>query len=186
MMHLSTAVEIAARGSHLAEIAIADIAFELRRRANEVEPAFSTRTIVPAAVPDVLVTGHELPPGVFGAVSRTRRGPVILYARGQPSPVQRFAIAHELAHLLFDGDRAFREPGVEADLEAEARADLFADELLVPIATLREYVVFWPSDELRRDLYLDMVDELASCFGVLAEVIDRRIRLLEWLVIRRA
>ena len=184
-LHLSTAVEIAAHNTYLSEIAIADIASELRRRAGETDPQFSTRAIVPAAFPDVLVTGHEFPCGVLGAVSRTRRGPVILYARGQPAAVQRHVIGHELAHLLFDGDRAFREAGNEPDHIAEARADLFADELLVPLHGLREYVGFWPSDELKRDLYLDLVDELSSYFGVMAAVIDRRIRLLEWLVMRR-
>lgn len=184
MLHLSTAVEIAAQG-YLTDILVADIASGLRQAAGETEPSYSTRALVPAAFKDALVTGHELPAGVLGAVQRTSRGPVILYARGQPSCVQRFAIMHELAHLLFDGDRAFREPGVELDLIAEARADMFADESLVPLAVLRRYVAFWPRDELRRDLYLDMVDECSSLFGVTAHVIDRRIRLLEWLVTRR-
>lgn len=186
LMHLSTAVEIAASNSHLAEIAIADIAAALRERAGEQEPAFSTRKIIEASFDDVVVTGATLPSGVFGALSRTDDGPVILYAHGIGAAKQRLAIAHELAHFLFDGIEACRSATRPCDPIAESRADLFADELLVPLIELRPYVCRWPSVESDREIYLDMVDEISSHFGVPADVIDRRVRLLEWLVVKHA
>lgn len=183
--HLSTAVEIAAQNVPLSLIAITDIAAALRRSAGQDEPAFSTRAIVGTCFPDVLVTGATLPPGVYGALSHAPDGgAVILYARGQPAAVQRHAIAHELAHFIFDGVEAHRRPGEPADPVAEWRADFFADELLVPLAELRPYVGRWPSGDGDYDFYLDMVDEIASHFGVLAPVADRQIRSLECALIR--
>ena len=176
MLHLSTAVEIAAPS-------LAEVAANLRLRSGQIEPAFSTHKIVEVAFPDALVTGRRLPLGVLEAVARTADGPVILYARGLSPAAQRFAIAHALAHLLFDGDDAFRQPGQPANRAVEERADAFAAELLVPLAELAPYVGRWPSDStLDQDLYLDMVDQIASHFVVRSEVVDRQIRQLERLV----
>lgn len=183
LMHLSTAVEIAARGGPLAEIAIADVAQRLRDAAGQLEPKFSTHDIIAANFPDVLVVGGDLPAGVHAVLRRTADGPVIVYARGKSSALHRYAIMHEIGHLLFDGECATRRPGEPANDEIELRADLFADESLIPLAKLRPHVHCWPSSD-ERDLYLDQLDAIASRFVVPTFAVDRQIRSLEWTVIR--
>ncbi len=164
LMHLSTLVEIAA---------------DLRRRAGQTEPAYSTRQIVESCFPGALVTGGKLPAGVDEIVSRRADGPVIIYARSLSGPEQRFAIAHALAHLLFDGDDAQARPGFAGLSESEARADRFAAELLAPLDELRPYVGRFPStDAEEHEIYLDQVDEISSHFVLPAAVIDLQIRRL--------
>ena len=152
-------------------------AAELRSRSGQYEPAFSTRLIIDECFPDVLVTGSALEPGIDELVSSTPQGPIILYRRGLATPDQRFAIAHGLAHLIFDGNNGICRPGYVGDPERELRADRFAAELLVPLVELRPYVGRRPStNRTEHELYLDMVDEIASHFHVPAWVVDQRIR----------
>lgn len=161
-MHLSTLVEIAA---------------DLRYRSNQTVPAFSTRQIIESCFPDVLVTGSALEPDIDELVATTTNGPVILYRRNLPTVEQRFAIAHGLAHLIFDGASGKCRPGYVGDPMREQRADRFATELLVPLDELRPFVRRWPSPmPPDHELYLDMVDEIASHFRVASLVIDQRIR----------
>jgi Zn-dependent peptidase ImmA (M78 family) len=170
-----------------AVLQLVQAAAELRQRSGQTEPAYSTRVIVEECFPDALVTGRTLPPGVLEAVARTPTGPVILYARGLSPAEQRYAIAHAIGHLLFDGERAFRQPGQPRDPRVERRADAFADELLIPLAELEPYVGRWPSrNQSAHELYLDQVDEIASHFKVLSGVVDRRIRQLRSLVRKHA
>lgn len=153
-----------------------EVAADLRRRAGQLEPSFSTRAIIEECFPDALVTGRALPPGVLEMVSQTSAGPVIVYRRDLPTAVQRFAIAHALAHLIFDGPETACRVGFVGDPEAEARADAFAAELLVPLAELRPYIGRGPSNDAdEHELYLDMVDEISSHFHVASSVIDKRI-----------
>lgn len=155
-----------------------EIAEEMRRRAGQDEPAFSTRAIVDACFPDAIVTGRELPVGVQDMVTLTERGPLIVYRRGIAAADQRFAIAHAVAHLMFDLVDGAR-PAFD-NAEVEARADDFALELLAPLAELEPYVGRFPDEgtEVERELYLDQVDEIASHFNVPAWVIDKQIRRL--------
>ena len=153
------------------------VAAELRTRAGETQPAFSTRKIIDACFPKLVVTGRELPDGVHEAVARTPEGDILIYGRNLPTAAKRFAIAHGLAHLLFDDGLSACRPGFAGDPDVEARADRFADELLVPLVGLREYVGRFPSDDpIEHEFYLDQVDEIASHFHVPSSVIDRRIR----------
>jgi Zn-dependent peptidase ImmA (M78 family) len=162
MTHLSTVVEIAA---------------DLRRRAEQIEPAFSTMQIVEACFPNTLVTGRALRDPADELVTRQSDGRhVIVYNRALTPPEQRYAICHALGHIIFDGASSC----CGNDVERERRCDQFADELLVPLDELAPYVSCVPVDAdcEERDLYLDMVDLIASHFGVLASVVDRRIRQL--------
>lgn len=132
-----------------------------------------------AAFPDVLVTGYELPRGIDEAVSRTAEGAVILYRRGLSTAEQRVAIAHGLAHLIFDerSCRTTRTPW--RDVARERRADTFAAELLVPLDELAPLLRVLPSrDRDEQQLYLDHVDHLASIFQVPSQLIRSRIRTL--------
>jgi Zn-dependent peptidase ImmA (M78 family) len=156
---------------------LVEVAEDLRRRSGQKEPAFSTQQIVSACFPGALVTGHSLPPSIDEAVSRTPDGIVILYRRGMSTAEQRYAIAHALGHLIFDGPEAACSVGSAGITECEARCDRFADELLAPLERLREFVTLVPpvgSDQ--EAVYLDQVDQIASHFHVPAGVIDRRIR----------
>lgn len=153
------------------------VAARLRATAGQTEPAFSTRAIVDACFPDAIVTGRRLPAGIHEAVSRTAAGTLIIYQRDLPTPDQRFAIAHALAHVLFDDARSACRVGFVGDPEAEARADRFAAELLAPLADLIEYVGRQPSDDsAEHEFYLDMVDEIASHFHVPSRVVDMQVR----------
>lgn len=154
-------------------------AAELRRFAEQTVPAFSTRKIIEANFPNILVTGGALPPGVDEVMQRTDDGPIIVYSRSLSCPAQRFAIAHGVAHVIFDGHREACRAGVGCDVFAERRADEFATELLVPIALLAACVTRFPSDDAcEHELYLDQVDEIAGRFNVPQWVIDKRIRTL--------
>ena len=160
--HLSTLVEIAA---------------DLRRRAGQTEPAFSTQQIVEACFPGTLVTGRALlKPEEL--VARGPDGYTIVYRRGLPVLEQRWLIAHAIGHVVFDGARPRCRAG-EAYDASERRCDAFADELLAPLDEIEPYVgCATPVDEdgERREIYLDMVDLIASHFAVPPAVIDRRIR----------
>ena len=124
------------------------------------------------------MTGGILPDDVDEIVSRDVNGPVIIYARRLSPPEQRFAIAHAVAHLIFDGDEACIRPGSAGIPANEERADAFAAELLAPLAALRPHVSRWPSSGEDHEIYLDQVDVLASKFGVLSSVIDSQIQRL--------
>jgi Zn-dependent peptidase ImmA (M78 family) len=153
---------------------IVDIASDLRRRAKQAVPAFSTSRLVSTAFPDAIVTGYDLPSGIDEAVSRTKDGIVILYRRGMSTAEQRVAIAHGVAHLLFDDDC---RSGFVGSAARERRADAFAAELLVPLDELAKLLRVLPSkDPDEQQLYLDHVDHLASVFQVPAPLIRVRIR----------
>lgn len=154
---------------------LVEIAADLRARAEQHEPAFSTRQIIERCFPNALVTGRELPPGIDEAVSETPQGIVILYRRGLPTPSQRFVICHALAHVIFDRVVGGCRPGSVGHRCREERADAFAAELLLPLDRLEEYVGCWPDAE-NRDRYLDQVDEIASHFQVPTGLVDKRIR----------
>lgn len=161
--------------------AIRQIANSLRRRAGQIEPAYSTRQIIDACFPGTLVTGRALPVGVNDVVVvdeaafRSHRAPhVIVYGRGMSTAEQRHAIAHALGHIVFDGAGtrcSSQHP------ERELRCDRFADELLVPLEELRPYVARWPGGP-DHETYLDMADQIASHFQVTASLVDQRIRRL--------
>lgn len=156
-----------------------EIAAELRRRAGQTKPPFSTSKIIESCFPEILVTGFKLPPGVDELVSSCSEGPTILYSRALSCPEQRHAIAHGLAHLIFDDRNACIRPGRRGIPKIERRADFFSAELLAPSSHLRELVEFLPADDgEEREIYLDHVDRIASIFGMPAGIIDLQIRRL--------
>lgn len=155
-----------------------EVAQRLRQEAEQSQPAFSTSQIIAATFPRVLVTGYDLPSGIDEATSKARGGPVIVYRRGLSSAEQRVAIAHGLAHLIYD-DNAPCTRGRAGSPGRERRADAFAAELLVPLEDLARVLRHMPSkDRDEQQLYLDHVDYLASMFKVPAVVIRGRIRQL--------
>lgn len=161
------------------ERALAAIAESLRRRSDQTLPSFSTRQIIDACFPGTIVTGRSLPAPVHEmvlvdeAAFRSHRAPhVVFYSRALSTDAQRYAIAHAVAHIIFDGG-ARRTCGTPFDAR-EQRCDAFADELLVPLEHLREYVSVWrESDD--PETYWDQVDQIASHFHVPQPVVHRRI-----------
>ena len=160
---------------------IRSVATSLRRRSGQREPHYSTQRLIDECFPGTRVTGRDLPRSVHEMVIvdrrawRSHRAPhVIVYQRSLSGEQQRYAIAHGLGHIIFDGAS---RPVHGYDADAELRCDRFADELLVPLDELRDYVTIWPTFDLdRRDDYLDQCDLLAATFRVPAAVIDQRIR----------
>jgi Zn-dependent peptidase ImmA (M78 family) len=158
------------------------IAASLRRRADQVEPSYSTMQIIDACFPDTIVTGRVFRPGIEEMVRvherafNTHRAPhVIYYNREMSTGEQRFAIAHALGHIIFDGKG--HDGRCAVDAEREQRCDRFAEELLVPLDELRPFVCAWPSrDPSKNDAFLDMSDQISSHFHVPARVIHKRIR----------
>lgn len=161
--------------------AIRKVTRSLRRRARLRTPHYSTQRLINACFPGTRVTGRDLPSNVHEMVLvdegafRSHRAPhTIVYQRALSSDEQRRAIAHALAHIIFDGGRPVP---LEHRADAELRCDRFADELLVPLDELRDWVEIWPSfDFTQREAYLDQCDLLAATFRVPAKVIDQRIR----------
>lgn len=161
-------------------------ASDMRRRSRQITgPRISTSRVIKACLPGTLVAGGKLPKGVLGVASRTPQGNVIIYARFLSTPEQRHVIAHEIGHLLFDHDEtSAARPGKPGDPKAEARADLFADELLAPLHIVARHVRHVPSaDPDYQDIFLDHVDEIASKFQVPSAVIARRIDALTRLML---
>lgn len=161
------------------ERALAAIAESLRRRSEQTEPAYSTRLIIDACFPGTIVTGRALPTPVHemvlvdAAAFRSHRAPhVVFYSRALSTDAQRYAIAHAIAHIIFDGG-ARRTCGEPFD-ERELRCDAFADELLVPLERLREYIGLWREDD-DPIAYWDQVDQISSHFHVPQSVVHRRI-----------
>lgn len=154
-----------------------ETAAALRRCARQVIPPYSTKRIIEACFPRIVVAGARLPIGVDEVVQPRSDGHIIVYARTLSVPEQRIAICHGLAHLIFDDDAAGLRPGCSGVRESEERADKFAIELLAPLAELQTIVRRIPSrDPDEHEIYLDHVDEIASRFSVPAAVIDSRIR----------
>ncbi|MDQ1446772.1 MAG: IrrE N-terminal-like domain [Acidimicrobiaceae bacterium] len=152
----------------------AEIAADLRRRADERQPSFSTAAIIATCFPKLTVTGHSTTTVPLGMLMRAM-GHVIIYQRELPIPEQRVRIAHHLAHVIFDGHGRIAACTYAPD--AEMRADQFAAELLVPLDELKPFVWRLPPDENTKDvIYWNQCDLIASRFAVPARLIDKRIR----------
>jgi hypothetical protein len=166
--HLSTLVEIAA---------------DLRRRARLYNPPFSTKRIIAACFPDVLVTGGRLPDGLEAVISKQADGPLIVYQRSLPILEQRYAIAHELGHLVLgdlENERVRKRATRPSQPHVEKRADDFATELLAPLVLVAKYAVLGPAEDPEdHEIYLDHCDDLASIFQVPPRIIDSQIRRLQ-------
>lgn len=169
-----------APAQQLAGTSIVQVAAEIRFRAAQIAPPFSTSKIIETCFPMALVTGFRLPPGVDEVVTLAAEGPTILYSRSLPVPDQRIAIAHGLAHLLFDDRSVCMKPGRAGVPHNEARADRFAAELLAPSAEVAMRARCAPSEDPEEyEIYLDQLEQLASAFGVPVAVIDSQLRLVE-------
>jgi len=168
-------------------------AHRLRERAELTKPPYSARTLIERCFPALVVTGESLPRGVFEATTIHDGKRIIVYNRRINTAAQRVAIAHGLAHLLFDlVDKRGRLEchGVEAREAAggnhdavERRADLFAGELLVPFDDLDAHFEgdLFPRSPAARRVFDDDVDHVASTFKVPPGFVRWRLFDLAWL-----
>lgn len=87
----------------------------------------------------------------------------------EPAGRQRFTLAHELAHHLFDDPTEVVVEGAGTDPVMERRCDTFATEFLMPAAGVRRLVGDGPVSEST------LVDALVT-FGVSREAMLHRLR----------
>ncbi|HHS50500.1 MAG TPA: ImmA/IrrE family metallo-endopeptidase [candidate division Zixibacteria bacterium] len=97
---------------------------------------------------------------VDGIAYKNKDSPAIMVHRDLTPERRRFAIAHELGHLVMPHSVSYRICPPERDSRVERDADRFAAELLVPEPTLRK---LWPR-------YRDNVEYRVSILAELFEV----------------
>lgn len=137
-------------------------------------PPYSTRKLMKAVFPDVLVTGRQLPRDVIEAVQVRGRERTICYRRRMSIDLRRVAIAHAAAHLALDEHMpgpcaAHWLTGAYAPTDfRERRADLVAAEYLAPLIELDE-VLPWdlaPPETVDKQFLDDEIDDAAAHFHV--------------------
>lgn len=159
---------------------------------NYRDPPFSVSNIMETLFPEVIVAQRQLDRygeiEVYPEPLPNGKRAIITYHEDSHRSTQRFTVAHELGHWLFDFKRGTETPsevtcGVRHPVER--RADRFAAELLVPLAVLHRHVKF--------DLHPDRDDEdavadkaqaiqrMASRFNVSLLCMKNRVRdLARW------
>lgn len=151
---------------------VAEVARAIRVAAQQFAPPYSLSAILEVVSAAAVITGCELPDGVEEVVAVTEDGPLILYRRELSTEDRRFALAHAIAHLVYDLDGS----AYVVDDDRERRADEFALELLAPSDEMERKLVYLPEDGEDRSIYMDQVDLIAAHFHVPAPQIDKRIR----------
>lgn len=149
------------------------VAYDIRQRVGKKGTYYSARTVIETCYPDVMVTGAALPPGIAEVVEVRGGQKTIFYNRRINPMAQRVAIAHGLAHIIFDlgtveRRECLRESERMATSRVERRADLFAGELLAPLDEIDEHFDddLFPRDPALRQHFDDEVDHIASTFHV--------------------
>jgi Zn-dependent peptidase ImmA (M78 family) len=131
-------------------------------------------------VAGVAVSVLSLPRGVSGAYTIQEGQGFAFLSLGEAVVRQRFTLAHELAHHVFeDGGVIDSEEAVfgSPSSPAERRARTFAAEFLVPLRA----VTAWIDARGASDVTLRLVVELASSFRVSAETALIRLSLAQCL-----
>ena len=103
-----------------------------------------------------------------GMIDKFQNDKIVVANRNDTVPHQRFAIAHEIAHFIFDceEDKEFYDT-YNTDTEysqypSEKRANLFAAELMMPYSDFKAYIEKY-KDEYSNDILLSKISEF---FGV--------------------
>jgi Zn-dependent peptidase ImmA (M78 family) len=164
--------------SNIVDGNIVAVAEAIRCQAQQTEPPFSLPEILEGLCLNAVVAEHDLPDGIEEIVSVTADGPLVILRRDLVLSERRFAIAHAIAHLVYDLPALTSRSGRITDEDREIRADWFARELLAPRRCVRPRIVYWP-DGVEIDIYDDQLARLASRFQVPSRAIDQQIRELE-------
>lgn len=161
------------------------------RRMEYAEPPFSVSRVMETMFPEVEVVERAMREHarleVYARPRPDGRRAQLAYRENAHHSTQRFSIAHELAHWIFDADRGSRVVTATgmcwrdaADKPtAEIRADYFASEMVAPLWVLHRFVTF--------EIHPDRTDEdaiaarnqatqrLASRFNVSRACMARRV-----------
>lgn len=148
-----------------------DSADRVRRSRNlEREPVLDLVGLVESYGFPVLF--QELPEGLHGFNVRDQRSgsvrrAIVISTRGG-WPMQRYTLAHELCHALFDdAGQVIFDHLEDPDLKEEARAEAFARELLLPAAALRDEVTTRGLDRhTRTEQWVQVIPELMLRWGI--------------------
>lgn len=168
----------------------------IHREMGYTVPPYSVSNVMESLFPEVDVVGrpnmtqHAVIEVYPAALANGKRA-VIAYNENDHHSTQRFSIAHELAHWLFDFRRGAFIP-TESALACgggrksvlERRADYFAAELLAPLWVLDGMVSFgvFPDKEdedavARRD---QQIQRLASRFNLSMKAMRNRVYSLHY------
>lgn len=110
---------------------------------------------------------------------RTNR--IVLVNRKDSPAQQRFAIAHEIAHYIFDYDEAALATYYKAYLTTEKndaielRANRFAAELLMPTNDFKARFNVYKADQKADFSLPDVITSLSQYFDVPAAAVQRRL-----------
>lgn len=151
------------------------------------KPPLSTLELIDGLFPEIEVIG--MPTRKHGNIDVYRepqpdgKQAIIVYSEFDHASTQRFSIAHEVGHWIFDCQRGAAIPAEwscgDRRAPAERRANAFAAELLVPLAMLDRLVRFniaadrTDEDELAE--WTQHCQRLASRFNVSLACMKARI-----------
>lgn len=108
-------------------------------------------------------------------------GRIILVNRNDSTAHQRFTIAHELAHYIFDFDEqnqlVYYKPYLttETDDEVELRANRFAAELLMPTDDFKQYFLELKAKQGEEFSLPSTVTELSRIFDAPPTAVQKRL-----------
>ncbi len=131
---------------------VADTADRVRAASKVSEPPVPIEALVGSCGIEVRFTPLDELAGALLLPSASGRPYGILVNSDQPRERERFTIAHELGHLLLGhpdlrGEGAFVDYIGRRFMPVEVQADMFAAELLVPAAMLRQRLAKIAPDE---------------------------------------
>lgn len=141
-------------------------------------PIANIQDIIETIDPQALVAVLEMPEGLDGIVLKDpRRGRFVVGIATTSVPErQRFSLAHELGHIVFEDYKAGIPSDCSARTPAEIRADTFARHLLAPLDGIQNLLAERGVDG--RDLELGDLASVVRHFGVSPPVARIQLKLL--------
>ncbi|MBI5127326.1 ImmA/IrrE family metallo-endopeptidase [Candidatus Roizmanbacteria bacterium] len=115
-------------------------------------------------VPDLSIEGKEFEDEISGLQISYKGKYYICYNASHPVKRNRFTVAHEIAHIMLGHTTSCRKNNLGSKDPAEAEADQFAAELIMPLSVLKTAISTTKN-----------VKDLASLFWVSKEAMSWRI-----------
>jgi hypothetical protein len=167
---------------------------QIHQQLDLIHPPYSTVMITERLFPEIDVIGRSMARHatleIFAQPLPSGHRALVSYNERDHHSTQRFSIAHELAHYIFDQGAAVVCWTQGPKPTAERRADYFASELLVPLWRLDEHVTFNLApdidDEDAVSRRTQNIQRLASRWNVSMACMRRRvIDLVSWRKVSR-
>lgn len=157
----------------MANIEINAKAIELRKRFGEDENSFVDVFAMAGQITDLSIVMYPMGERISGICIKSEGANVIAVNSLMSYGRQRFSLAHELYHLIFDETEgvSISSKSLETDNEKERIADKFASYFLAPYNALRNAVLKKKNGELT----LKDVISLEQIFGVSHKAMLRRL-----------